>query len=69
MDKSKLNLELDEIISLPLPPLNYAKNTVISSKKISPENEEEIRKFFYSISENGKMDPQELRNKLRRIGK
>ena len=66
-DKNKLNLELDEIRNIPLPLLNYNQNSVVNSKKISPEHEEEIRKYFDSISTNGKIDPQELRNCLRRV--
>ena len=68
--RSKLNLEMDEIRHIKLPPLIFGKNIVMSSRKISPEHEDDIRNFFHTISdESGKIDPQELRMKLRRVGK
>ena len=68
--KGKLNLDMDEIRHIKLPPLIFGKNIVKSSAKISPENEDEIRSYFHSISDDsGKIDPQELRMKLRRVGK
>jgi Ca2+-binding EF-hand superfamily protein len=66
-DRNKLNLKLDEIRNIPLPKLNYVQNSVVNTKKISPEHEEEIKGFFDSISNNGKIDPQELRHCLRRV--
>ena len=68
MDKNKLNLDLDEIRHIPLPPLDYTKDITTSSRKITGDEQDDIRHFFDAISTNGKIDPQELRNHLRRVG-
>lgn len=66
-DRNKLNLQMNEIRNIPIPQLNWTENSSLNTKKISPEHEEEIREYFDSISTNGKIDPQELRNNLRRV--
>ena len=68
--RSKLNLDMDEIRHIKLPPLQFVKNIVMTARKISPEHEDDIRSYFHSISDDsGKIDPQDLRMKLRRVGK
>jgi hypothetical protein len=70
-DKNKLNLDTDEIRLLNLPQLNFSNSpSKNSNRKIPPDTEQEIRNYFYSITDSsGKIDPQEFRNQLRRIGK